>query len=207
MLGIYSEEHTIQFSNFRLAFSILWNKLGSRLCDKERKCGSFEKHWFRRWSGVAACLWERLTSFLPDPEVPSSRLAPDDREPWDSRRPLLPAKSKRDRKKGKPSVVSPDERPSWHGCTTLRCGGKKNKKTLTVVEVSQLSFLGTFAEAPVARPGEEHAFPPVSRLVATLVVQRSARFTLFVLLSHANRINSQWTRTESEQISVTQFLE
>lgn len=33
----------------------------------------------------------RLTSFLP--EVPSSRLAPEDREPCDSRRPLLPEKS------------------------------------------------------------------------------------------------------------------
>lgn len=37
----------------------------------------------------------RLTSFLPDPDVPSSRLAPEDSEPWDSRRPLLPEKSEK----------------------------------------------------------------------------------------------------------------
>lgn len=35
------------------------------------------------------------TSFLPEPDVPSSRLAPDDRDPWDSRRPLLPEKSEK----------------------------------------------------------------------------------------------------------------
>lgn len=37
----------------------------------------------------------------------------------------------------------------------------KCSKLLTVVEVGQLSFLRAFAEAPVAGPGEEHAFPPV----------------------------------------------
>ena len=35
----------------------------------------------------------RLTSFFPDPDVPRSRLAPEDREPWDSRRPLISDKS------------------------------------------------------------------------------------------------------------------
>lgn len=126
-----------------------------------------------------------LTSFLPDPDVPSSRLAPEDREPWDSRRPLLPAKSKQNSTffSRLPTVM----------CTVfmkLQDQTRSKKTILTVVKVGQLSFLRALAEAPVARPGEEHAFPPVSRVISTVLVQRSARFTLFVLLAYANRMNN-----------------
>lgn len=79
--------------------------------------------------------------------------------------------------------------------------------TLTVVEVGQLSFFGTFAEAPVTRPWEEHALPPVSCLVATLVVQRSARFALFVLLWDANGFNRAKEELSTKRFQVWPHLE
>lgn len=46
----------------------------------------------------------------------------------------------------------------------------KLSKLLTVVEVGQLSFLRALAKAPVARPGEKHAFLPVSRIITTVLI-------------------------------------
>lgn len=157
----------------------------------------------------------RLTSFLP--EVPSSRLAPEDREPCDSRRPLLPEKSENIKfvssvwnignysedeqhekfclnwipqllPKAKQLKKKKSTRTLKNHCLTISVTEiaillfRKNlflfkfstqgklSKLLTVVEVGQLSFLRAFAEAPVARPGEKHAFLPVSRIITTVLI-------------------------------------
>ena len=147
----------------------------------------------------------RLTSFLP--EVPSSRLAPEDREPCDSRRPLLPEKSENntfissvwnignyfeneqhEKLCGGEAVKKKYVRTLKNHCLIICVTEieilliRKNlflvkfstqgklSKLLTVVEVGQLSFLRALAKAPVARPGEKHAFLPVSRIITTVLI-------------------------------------
>lgn len=52
---------------------------------------------------------DRPTSVFPDPDVPSSKLAPEDSEPWDSRRPLIVEKSAGARGKNQNETFSSDE--------------------------------------------------------------------------------------------------
>lgn len=107
-----------------------------------------------------------LASFFPVPDVPSSRLAPDDSEPWDSRRPLLPEKSGMPEKHEAwnfPSTLSPEDWMKWG---------------LTVVEVCQLSLLGAFSKAPIAGPWKKHASPAVPGVLSAVLVQRPTGFAL-----------------------------
>lgn len=69
--------------------------------------------WGLNWSWGDVTV-SRLTSFLPDPDVPSSRLAPDDREPCDSRRPLLPEKSEK-----KNSYPEHEKKTELHLCQQI----------------------------------------------------------------------------------------
>lgn len=64
--------------------------------------------------------------------------------------------------------------------------GKKRKR-LTVVKVCQLSFLGPFAKTPVSGPREKHPFLPISRIISSVLIYRSTRFALFVLLYDTNK--------------------
>lgn len=66
----------------------------------------------RRFLGEPA---DRPTSIFPDPDVPSSKLAPEDSEPWDSRRPLIAEKSAGGgKKKTQNEAFSSDESARIH---------------------------------------------------------------------------------------------